>query len=264
MPASGFCARSRRNATRSRWSARALPASRPRRRTLSSMRCFQARVRWCFRIDEWEDNIARVATPNRRIQLAVHELFQELDSLATEATEIASSEFPFVLSAGERRSFTANTIIRNPAWRKKDRSGALRMNPDDAKRVGVTDGGRVRLSTKRASAEVSVGRSRIACSPATFRCRMGWVSIFRTRTACSRRPGWRRTSSRAARIAIGSLGLRGTNTRRPGWTRFERHDAHAEPWHGSTPEPSMAPVLEDRLPRTLRGGAQAGRTRRRR
>jgi anaerobic selenocysteine-containing dehydrogenase len=61
-----------------------------------------------------------------------------------------------VLSAGERRSFTANTIIRNPEWRKKDRAGALRMHPDDAKRVGVADGGRVRITTRRGSAEVSV------------------------------------------------------------------------------------------------------------
>ncbi|HKE11581.1 MAG TPA: molybdopterin-dependent oxidoreductase [Myxococcota bacterium] len=109
-----------------------------------------------FSIDEWAENFARVATPNRRIQLAVPELFEELDSLATEPSERTSAEFPFVLSAGERRAFTANTIIRNPAWRKKDRSGALRMNPDDARRVGVADGGRVRLSTKRGSAEVSV------------------------------------------------------------------------------------------------------------
>ena len=67
-----------------------------------------------------------------------------------------NAEFPLVLSAGERRSFTANTIIRNPEWRKKDRDGALRMHPDDAKRVGVADGGRVRLWTRRGSAEASV------------------------------------------------------------------------------------------------------------
>src|SRR5262249_33530905 len=87
-----------------------------------------------FSVDEWEECFARVGTPNRRIQLAVPELFEELDSLASEPEPHASAEFPFVLSAGERRSFTANTIIRNPAWRKKDRSGALRMNPEDAKR----------------------------------------------------------------------------------------------------------------------------------
>jgi anaerobic selenocysteine-containing dehydrogenase len=109
-----------------------------------------------FSIDEWEANFTRVGTPNQRIQLAVPELWDELDSLASEPTSSASPEFPFVLSAGERRSFTANTIIRNPAWRKKDRSGALRMNPDDARRMGAGEGSRVRLSTRRGSAEVLV------------------------------------------------------------------------------------------------------------
>jgi anaerobic selenocysteine-containing dehydrogenase len=109
-----------------------------------------------FSVDEWQESFARVDTPNRRIQLAVPELYAELDALADEPAPGPTREFPFVLSAGERRSFTANTIIRNPDWRKKDRGGALRMHPDDAKRVGVEDGGRVRLSTRRGSAEVAV------------------------------------------------------------------------------------------------------------
>jgi anaerobic selenocysteine-containing dehydrogenase len=108
-----------------------------------------------FSVDEWEESFARVTTPNRRIQLAVPELFDELAGLAAERSS-PDAQFPLVLSAGERRSFTANTIIRNPAWRKKDRTGALRMHPDDARAVGVTDGGRVRLSTRRGSAEVAV------------------------------------------------------------------------------------------------------------
>jgi formate dehydrogenase len=109
-----------------------------------------------FSVDDWEESFARVSTPNRRIQLALPELFEELDALASEPAPGASAEYPFVLSAGERRSFTANTIIRNPEWRRKDRRGALRMHPDDAKRVGVADGGRVRVSTRRGSAEVEV------------------------------------------------------------------------------------------------------------
>ncbi len=108
-----------------------------------------------FSVDDWEESFARVRTPNQRIQLAVPELFDELDGLALEP-ERGSAEFPLILCAGERRSFTANTIIRNPEWRKKDRAGALRMHPDDATRAGVADGGRVRLSTRRGSAEVSV------------------------------------------------------------------------------------------------------------
>jgi formate dehydrogenase len=57
-----------------------------------------------------------------------------------------------VLSAGERRSFTANTIIRDPAWRKKDAAGALRLSPFDAAALGVVDGGRVRVTTRVGSA----------------------------------------------------------------------------------------------------------------
>jgi anaerobic selenocysteine-containing dehydrogenase len=109
-----------------------------------------------FAMDEWDVCVTRLGTPNGRIQLAVTELFDELDGLATETPPGASAEFPFLLSAGERRSFTANTIIRNPEWRKKDRGGALRINPEDAQRLGVTNGSRVRLSTRRGSAEVAV------------------------------------------------------------------------------------------------------------
>jgi anaerobic selenocysteine-containing dehydrogenase len=108
-----------------------------------------------FSVDEWEESFARVTTPNRRIQLAIPELFDELDGLASEPERV-NAEFPLILSAGERRSFTANTIIRNPEWRKKDRVGALRIHPDDAKRAGVADGGRVRVTTRRGSAEASV------------------------------------------------------------------------------------------------------------
>jgi anaerobic selenocysteine-containing dehydrogenase len=109
-----------------------------------------------FSVDEWEETFMRVGTANGRIQLAIPELFEELDGLTTGPRSIASPEFPFVLSAGERRSFTANTIIRNPAWRKKDPRGALRMNPNDAAHLGVAEGGRVRLTTMRGSVEVSV------------------------------------------------------------------------------------------------------------
>ena len=97
----------------------------------------------------------RIAVVVARVHVGA-ELFDELDSLATEAPPQADAQFPFVLSAGERRSFTANTIIRNPDWRKKDAAGALRMNPADAQKVGVAEGGRVRLTTRRGSAVVPV------------------------------------------------------------------------------------------------------------
>jgi anaerobic selenocysteine-containing dehydrogenase len=109
-----------------------------------------------FAIDEWDASIGKIGTPNGRIQLALPELFEELDSLPTEERMPVDPEFPFVLSAGERRSFTANTILRDPAWRRKDASGALRISPADADRLGLSEGVRARLTTRRGSAEVAV------------------------------------------------------------------------------------------------------------
>jgi len=109
-----------------------------------------------FAIDDWEESIGKIGTPNGRIQLAIPELFEELDGLASGERMPVDPEFPFVLSAGERRAFTANTILRDPAWRRKDPAGALRIHPEDALRLGLSQGGRARLTTKRGSAEVDV------------------------------------------------------------------------------------------------------------
>lgn len=109
-----------------------------------------------FAIDAWEECLGRLRTPNGKVNLTIPELFPDLDALATTSPSFTTREFPFILSAGERRSFTANTIMRNPEWRKKDAGGALSINPEDAKNLGVTDGGRARLTTRRGSAEVFV------------------------------------------------------------------------------------------------------------
>ncbi|MBL8347182.1 MAG: molybdopterin-dependent oxidoreductase [Rubrivivax sp.] len=109
-----------------------------------------------FSVDDWSESVRRIATPNGRIQLALPEFFDELRGLQHEPAPRAPADHPFVLSAGERRSYTANTIIRNPDWRRKDRQGALCMNPDDARRLGVASGDRVRLTTQRGGTEVAV------------------------------------------------------------------------------------------------------------
>jgi formate dehydrogenase len=109
-----------------------------------------------FSVDEPEETWRRLESDDGRIQLAVPELLAELASLAQEQPAAADPAFPFVLAAGERRTSTANTIFRDPAWRRKDAEGALRMNPDDAARLGLADGARARLTTKRASVETVV------------------------------------------------------------------------------------------------------------
>jgi formate dehydrogenase len=105
--------------------------------------------------DSYDESWRRLRTPDGRIHLTIPELLDELRGLAMEPAE-PDAEWPFVLSAGERRSFTANTIMRDPTWRKRDPSGALRVSPGDAGRLGLVDGGRARLTTRRGGGAVTV------------------------------------------------------------------------------------------------------------
>jgi anaerobic selenocysteine-containing dehydrogenase len=109
-----------------------------------------------FTVDEYAETWQRVETADGRINLVVPELLTELDQLAGEDPAARDQQFPFILSAGERRTSTANTIYRDPDWRKKDTGGALRMNPEDARSLGINDGGRARVTTKRGSVETIV------------------------------------------------------------------------------------------------------------
>jgi len=97
-----------------------------------------------FAIDEWADTVKRAKA---EFHLVLPDLLDELAKLPTEPAR--DPAFPFVLSAGERRSFTANTIIRDPEWRKKGADGSLRISPDDAAALGVATGETVRLTTRR-------------------------------------------------------------------------------------------------------------------
>ena len=110
-----------------------------------------------FSVDEWSDSFKRVR--GGKVDLEIPELLEELTRLDDVPT--TSDEFPFVLSAGERRSLTANTIVRDPRWRNKALQEALRMSPADAESLGVQTGDRVRVHTKRGSTEVIVDVSEI-------------------------------------------------------------------------------------------------------
>jgi anaerobic selenocysteine-containing dehydrogenase len=110
-----------------------------------------------FSIDDYDETMRRVLTADGKINLVIPELLEEFDRLASETAPVATSpvlddQFPLVLSAGERRSSTANTIYRDPSWRKNDQQGALRISPADAERLGLTGGDRARVTTKRGAA----------------------------------------------------------------------------------------------------------------
>jgi anaerobic selenocysteine-containing dehydrogenase len=109
-----------------------------------------------FSVDDHEDSWQRVRTPGGLLNLDIDVLIAELAALATGDRPGGDPEFPLVLTAGERRSFTANTIIRDPAWRKRDPGGALRVSEADAAALSLTGGDVAVLTTKRGSAQVVV------------------------------------------------------------------------------------------------------------
>jgi len=109
-----------------------------------------------FTVDEWDDVWNYVRRPDRRFTIAIPELLAELASLATDPPEQHPGDFPFVLSAGERRSFTANTIFRDPRWRRRDPEGALRISGEDASRLGLVSGQAARVTTATGSATALV------------------------------------------------------------------------------------------------------------
>ncbi len=106
--------------------------------------------------DDLDANWRRVESPGGKIQLVIPELLEQIAEFATVPERVTSDDFPFVLSAGERRDYTANTIFRDASWRKKDYAGALRIHPEDAASLGLEEGSGARLTTARGSAVTSI------------------------------------------------------------------------------------------------------------
>lgn len=109
----------------------------------------------------YEDTWKLVRHRDGRVHLAIPQLLAEVRELAAASTAASAgidSDFPFVLIAGERRAYNANTIFRDAAWRRTDPEGALRMHPRDADRLGLADGARARCESRRGSVEVRILR----------------------------------------------------------------------------------------------------------
>ena len=109
-----------------------------------------------FSVHEYVDDFALITHPDRKIKLEMPEMLAEIRALQDLRPGLTTAEFPIVLSAGERRAFTANDIFRDPSWRKRDADGALRVSVEDAEELGLADGGRARITTAAGSAEVRV------------------------------------------------------------------------------------------------------------
>ncbi|MBI4854748.1 MAG: molybdopterin-dependent oxidoreductase [Acidobacteria bacterium] len=103
-----------------------------------------------FSINEYEDTWKFIKHRDGLIHLEIPEMLKALSLLDPTETNLMQ-DYPFVLSAGERRSYNANTIFRDPAWRRSDFDGVLRINPVDATGLGLSNNSWVKCQSKRGS-----------------------------------------------------------------------------------------------------------------
>ncbi|HYJ55436.1 MAG TPA: molybdopterin-dependent oxidoreductase, partial [Mycobacterium sp.] len=166
-----------------------------------------------FTVHEYEDDFALISHPDRRIALEIPEMLADVRALTDAPIGLTTAEFPIVLSAGERRAYTANDIIRDPSWRKRDADGALRVSAADADAFGLTDGGRARIITAAGAAEATIEISE-AMLPGHASLPNGYGLDFVDGEGCEQVPG----------VAPNSL------------TSSDWRDAYAgTPWHKHVP-----------------------------
>lgn len=92
---------------------------------------------------------------DQKARLYQADFIQDLHYLMKASTK--HSDYPFVLDAGMRTGWTANTIVRDPSWRKgRDIPYAMLMHPEDAKTVGIENGDWAVVQTKRGEVTVPV------------------------------------------------------------------------------------------------------------
>ena len=119
-----------------------------------------------FSVSEHEESWGFIKHDDGRIHLEIPEMLRALRELDP-AESAQLTDYPFILVAGERRSYNANTIYRDPDWRKTDPDGALKIHPEDALALGLADGGWALCESKRGSVVVrvevsdSVGRGQV-------------------------------------------------------------------------------------------------------
>ncbi len=108
-----------------------------------------------FSVSEYADSWQAVRLPGHKINLCIEEMLAELAVLDSKLPP-HDAQYPFILSAGERRSDTSNTSIRDASWHRRGNFGGLRMNPGDAQKLGCQEGDWVRLSTHCSHAQAAV------------------------------------------------------------------------------------------------------------
>lgn len=113
---------------------------------------------WVGRCDP-EKNLESLATTDGRIQIWIPELgdwVQSIEAKSEAASLERDPQWPLILMAGRHMDMNANTLMRDPAWNEGRRACTLAMNDQDAQRLGLQDGQRVRVITEAGKVEIEL------------------------------------------------------------------------------------------------------------
>jgi len=103
-------------------------------------------------------NLESLRTPDRKIHLYIEELagwMEEIDP-ELEAAALKNASFPMVLVAGRHFPYTANSIMRDPAWNDHEPVCTLLMNPEDAQALNIHNGEEAWVITEASRARIAV------------------------------------------------------------------------------------------------------------
>ncbi len=111
-----------------------------------------------------ERNLEKLRTPNKKIQLYIEEMADWMKEIEPERekTALENTEYPFVLVAGRHFPYTANTIMRDPAWNDNKTVCTALINEDDARNLSLADGEKIWVITEASRVEIPVEISDIA------------------------------------------------------------------------------------------------------
>ena len=188
----------------------------------------------CSRVDDYDETWKRVANPDRQGRASsIPELLEELRAASRTSPRSRDAEFPFVLSAGERRAHTANTIYRDPGLAQDGRRRRA-AHPSRRRRSGsASPTAAARASRPSAAASRPSSRSPTRCSPGYVTLPNGLGLAYPGEDGDERGP--RRRAERADRLRGSRLARRHAAPQaRPGAgrsglnTAYEAGERHLE------------------------------------
>jgi anaerobic selenocysteine-containing dehydrogenase len=130
-----------------------------------------------------DDNLEKLRTPDKKIHLYIEEMADWIREIEPDAEKelLNWADFPLVLVAGRHFPYTANSIMRDPAWNEHKTVCTAIMNKKDVHALGIEDGKEAWVTTESSRVRIPVEISDVA-APGTVTIPHGFGLDYRGQT----------------------------------------------------------------------------------